>query len=353
MNLIAVFIAWICLIHASQANPFSSFLKQRQCDCLNLAYIDRPTDIRQCNSKTRYVNQVNQNFNTVRINLSVPNKNKKCDFSKYHIHVNEMHARTLAVVDAYFSCTENNCTSTIMTAYSKFAEYRSKVFNVYTKCSFTTYTPDCAQILIQARPPVYASAENVLVGLLACSQLKADALLIEGSDHTQYKFSASDLFDIVWTGARDCNCIKIDKRPIPQDETECYSNGFISNLRNFVLVNVNRVQAAYTSNKRSHPECTYDTLEKEIRDLKEFALELPDLLQEDSPKFVDIDEYIQRYIALLIPYGPDVRNYILDNSKTCYFPVRQSRITLLSIIDAVIGVVTKCVGYRDRLDQRC
>ncbi len=82
-------------------------------------------------------------------------------------------------------------------------------------------------------------------------------------------------------------------------------------------------------------------------------MELPDLLQKDSPKFVDIDQYIQRYIALLGPYGPHVRNYILDQNKTCYFPVRQSRITLLAIVDAIIGVLTKCVGYRDKLDQRC
>lgn len=102
-----------------------------------------------------------------------------------------------------------------------------------------------------------------------------------------------------------------------------------------------------------HPECVYDALEDDIQQLKEFATEMPGLLNKASPTFVDIDGFIQRYIVLLVKYGPHVRDYILETDKSCYFPVRQSRITLLAIIDAVIGVLTKCVGYRDLQDQRC
>lgn len=93
-----------------------------------------------------------------------------------------------------------------MAAYGKFAEYRSKVFNVYTKCSFTTFSPECAQILIQARPPVYASAENILVDLLACSKLKADAP--KGNGRTRFDFIGF-LIGIGSTGGRECNCVKI------------------------------------------------------------------------------------------------------------------------------------------------
>ncbi len=146
------------------------------------------------------MNQVVQNFNTVRTRLSSSQRNK-CDFSDYEKLVNEMQTRTFGIVEAYFSCTESNCTSTVMAAYNKFAEYRSKVFNVYTKCSFTTYSPECAQILIQARPPVYASAENILVALLACSKLKAEPL--NGNRMNGFPI------DIGWTGVRECNCVKI------------------------------------------------------------------------------------------------------------------------------------------------
>lgn len=78
------------------------------------------------------------------------------------------------MVEAYFTCTEVDCTSAVMAAYQKFVEYRTTEFNPFTRCSFTNFNVNCAQVLIQDRPAVYASAENVLVGLLACSKLKAE-----------------------------------------------------------------------------------------------------------------------------------------------------------------------------------
>lgn len=81
---------------------------------------------------------------------------------------------TVQMVETYFSCTEANCTAAVMAAYQKFVDYRTEQFNPITRCAYTNFDKDCAQVLIQARPGVYGSAENILVGLLACSKLKAD-----------------------------------------------------------------------------------------------------------------------------------------------------------------------------------
>lgn len=145
--------------------------------------------------------QVHQNFDTVYTRLFLQNIPRKCDFSDYEKLVKEMKIKSLAIVDAYFLCNDNNCTSAVMDAYNAFAKYRSATFNVYTKCSFTNYSPECAQILIQARPPVYASAENILTSLLTCSKLKLEALTGNGTiERSSNKYSAR---------VRDCNCVKI------------------------------------------------------------------------------------------------------------------------------------------------
>lgn len=166
------------------------------------AYIDKPTNIAHCYPKTQFVQQINQNFNTVSNRLFLYNLHRRCDFSYYKTLVKEMQTRTIAIVDAYFLCKDNDCTSAVMDAYKKFADYRSAVFNVYTKCSFTKYSSECAQILIQARPPVYASAENILTSLLTCSKLKSAAL--NGTGSLQFYRGQRNI-----NSERDCNCVKI------------------------------------------------------------------------------------------------------------------------------------------------
>lgn len=98
-----------------------------------------------------------------------------CDFARYREKVHNMKERTLQIVEAYFSCAEANCTSAILAAEIKFADYRDFEFNPYSRCSFTNFNEDCAQVQTYVRPPVYASAENTMVTLLTCAKLKAEA----------------------------------------------------------------------------------------------------------------------------------------------------------------------------------
>ncbi len=86
-----------------------------------------------------------------------------------------MKERTLKMVDAYFSCGETNCTQAIMAAYHKYVDYVTFDFNPYTRCAFTNFNRDCAQVVVQNRPPVYGSAENILIALLTCAKFKAEA----------------------------------------------------------------------------------------------------------------------------------------------------------------------------------
>lgn len=79
------------------------------------------------------------------------------------------------MVEAYFACTEANCTQAILTAYHKYVDYATFDFNPYTRCAFTNFNEDCAQVLVQNRPTVYGSADNILVALLTCAKYKAEA----------------------------------------------------------------------------------------------------------------------------------------------------------------------------------
>lgn len=85
-----------------------------------------------------------------------------------------MKEKTLKIVEAYFECTEPNCTQAIMAAYYKYVDYMNFEFNPYTRCAYTNFKRECAQVLVQNRPPVYGSAENILAALLTCAKHKTE-----------------------------------------------------------------------------------------------------------------------------------------------------------------------------------
>lgn len=98
-----------------------------------------------------------------------------CDLAKYRERVYKMKEKTLRMVEAYFGCNDTDCAPAIMAAHQKYVDYVTFDFNPYTRCSFTNFNRDCAQVLIQNRAPVYASAENILIALLTCAKLKSEA----------------------------------------------------------------------------------------------------------------------------------------------------------------------------------
>lgn len=90
-----------------------------------------------------------------------------------------------------------------------------------------------------------------------------------------------------------------------------------------------------------------------IQQIKALAIEMSGLLEKASPKFVELDAYENSYIAVFAKYLPAVGNYILENDKTCYYPVRKARSSPLVIMNDVMGMLTKCIGHRDKSDKRC
>lgn len=77
------------------------------------------------------------------------------------------------------------------------------------------------------------------------------------------------------------------------------------------------------------------------------------LLEKPNPRFVEFDEYFKHYFDTVSVYNEAVRSYILNNDKTCYFRVRKARQNPLTIIDAVVAVLYKCIGQKDFGEERC
>lgn len=123
-----------------------------------------------------------------------------CDFSEYKKHVKEMKNLTLAICEAHFSCKESDSSQAIVTAYNNYVDYRDKPFNVFTKCSFTNFSPACAQVMMQTRPQVYASAENIMTSLITCAKLKSKGLTLSGNVQSQ---------SVEIIRVPECNCMKI------------------------------------------------------------------------------------------------------------------------------------------------
>lgn len=80
---------------------------------------------------------------------------------------------------------------------------------------------------------------------------------------------------------------------------------------------------------------------------------MADILKESSPTFVDVDVLYNTYGALLCVYSITLRDYILDNDKSCYFIPRKVRQSPLLAIDVMIAILYKCVQYKDGSDQKC
>lgn len=136
-------------------------------------YIDRPKSVAECAPKSKLLKQITQNYNNLYFASLVNGSPHGCDFSEFRERVNNMKERTLQIVEAYFSCSEN-CTSAIMAAYHKFVDYKDYEFNPYIYCTFTNFDSKCSQIVKQVQPPVYASAENIVINLLTCAKLKSE-----------------------------------------------------------------------------------------------------------------------------------------------------------------------------------
>ncbi|KAJ6643484.1 Copia protein, partial [Pseudolycoriella hygida] len=279
------------------------------CGCFNPAYIDQPTNITECSPKTKFLNQIFQNYNSVNFAVLLNGLPIGCDFAKYRARINEMKERTLQMVLAYFTCNVADCTPAITAAYDALIDYAKFEFNPYAHCSSSNFNQDCAQILLENQPPVYESVNNIFVTLLACAKLKAEAhagkVIIFTSPPVLHH--PKDV---------ECNCIKIDPRPIPKDECECFSTRYILSLRNFVEINFGRIFSQYKLNSNS--TCDFDGLVVHTDRLRKISLAMIEILEKFSPQLAEFDEHFREYMDLMETYVDLVRTFISNNKKLCY-----------------------------------
>lgn len=116
-------------------------------------------------------------------------------------------------------------------------------------------------------------------------------------------------------------------------------------------VNFGRVFGEYNTNLNS--TCEYTELVGYAEQFRQLSLSMIKLLEKASPQFAEFDEYFKQFSDLLPVYNQAVRSYILKNDKLCYFIVRKARQSPIAITDAVIGSLTKCIGYKVLGDDRC
>ncbi|XP_037049084.1 uncharacterized protein LOC119083467 [Bradysia coprophila] len=313
------------------------------CGCFNHVYVDKPKSIADCSPKTKFLSQIFQNYNNVNFALLINASPVGCDLAKYRYRIYEMKEKTLKMVEAYFSCVESNCTTALMSAYNKYVDFVAFDFNPYTRCAFTNFNRGCAQALVENRPPVHGSAENILVALLTCAKLRAEAH--SGKVQSLIPAPANHNNEV------ECNCIKIDPRPIPKDECECYSTKYYSTLHSYIEVNFDRVFAEYKANLNT--SCEYTELIGYTEQLKQLSLTMMALLEKASPQFFEFDEYYKQFTDLLLTYNLAMRTYNLKNDKSCYYTARKARQNPIAIAEAVIGILTKCLGYKVLGDDRC
>lgn len=116
-------------------------------------------------------------------------------------------------------------------------------------------------------------------------------------------------------------------------------------------MNFGRVYSEYSAEYNS--TCDYTELIGYAEQFKQMSMGTIKLLEKASPQFAEFDEYYKQFSDLLPIYSQAVRSYILKNDKICHFIVRKARQNPIAIADAVIGVLTKCIGYKVLGDDRC
>lgn len=77
------------------------------------------------------------------------------------------------------------------------------------------------------------------------------------------------------------------------------------------------------------------------------------LLEKASPQFTEFDEYYKQYSDLLTIYNQAMRSYNLKHDKSCYYTARKVRQNPIAVAEAVVGVLTKCIGYKVLGHDRC
>lgn len=77
------------------------------------------------------------------------------------------------------------------------------------------------------------------------------------------------------------------------------------------------------------------------------------LLEESSPQFFEFDEYYKKYSDLLSVYSQAARSYVFNSENACFLTAQKARQHPIAIAETVVGVLTKCIGYKVLGHDRC
>lgn len=94
------------------------------------------------------------------------------DLTEFKKLLNEMKNKILSIIDAYFKCDKNDPTEAIVEAIRRYDGTRSR-FRSFGRNGFTNLCSKCNSAIQYVRQLRYISAENTVMSLLTCAQLKS------------------------------------------------------------------------------------------------------------------------------------------------------------------------------------
>lgn len=160
-------------------------------------YIDQPSNIVQCYSRSKFYNQINANYEIV-FGFVNQESAKGCNYDEYKSIVNEMKKTTIAIVDSYFNCVKRDCLPAIMATHEKYVKILEAKFIPYLLCSYIHHSPECA---VNIKHATYFSEENIMSTLIECANFKA------ASQRPDIRVLLNEL--LCSNKTPDCNCVKI------------------------------------------------------------------------------------------------------------------------------------------------
>ncbi|KAG4076599.1 hypothetical protein HA402_001886 [Bradysia odoriphaga] len=311
------------------------------CTCNNPAYIDRPDNIAQCYAKWKFYEQIDANFDNTLNFINQPSV-KHCNYTEYRSGVNRIKQSVIRIVDDYFKCTKSDCLPAIKSADQLYRDVATAFGALQLMCAYINQPPECAA---QMKYSTYFSAENIMTTLTKCAQLKRSC------QRPNFKLLFSELFV---KKPVDCNCVKIDERPIPVTEEQCFSAEYLSTVKQWMNTNFARVKETYNNASVANPECDYTEFMDQVTRTEQLTSEWPNLLQDPNPTYQKISEFRELLLAEIIFKNNDaISDYILKEDKKCYFTPQQLRRAPITIANYVTQILTKCVTYRDPANTYC
>ncbi|XP_037025332.1 uncharacterized protein LOC119066778 [Bradysia coprophila] len=335
--IIQLFSIYFCALVLS-ANAAVSFVPG--CDCQNPTYIDQPDNIVQCWSKLKFYNQIDENF-ALQYGFLDQGTAMGCNYTDYRKAVDDFKTASKHIVDTYFGYKKSDCEPAVYSGLDNWKKLLTDTFYPFMACTYVYYPPECA---VNIKHSVYFSAENLVTTLVECARLKRT------SQRPDFRLLVNEL---LFKKPFECNCMKIDPRPIPVSEEQCYSAEYFSTVKSWISDNFRRVKETFNNASKANPECNYSEFIQNAIGLEERTNEWITILQCPSPTFEQLNLFRAELLEKGLETNKLTRNYVLEQPKKCYFTPRQLRQSALTISHYIIQILSKCVSYKDAQNSYC